>query len=689
MRIPVSPIPTGPVASPAPAVRIPVGANGERTAQAAQQLASTATSAALDAYGRGQQEIDDSMRSRDRTALAEYENAVLTATDEIKRGLNDGSIKFDEADTRLQDRFKELGGDYQPRFSERYATASGELQKKLQFNAGREVAAAADVARRGELLGNLATTIDALGKRAGRPGSDVGAITAEAAITLDTLGRQAGLREDQIVKQKQDFSDRAYYDHLTLRIIDAKENVQLLDKLAHELGNEGPYIDKIDPQRREALLNQVSGQKTHLLQQAEAAQARATRAAEVRLNQAGRAYEALTGLMDSGGVLDPAYVAQVSQQVAGTPYAAALGQAFKSHETTGGFSAQSLPAQASALAQLDAEIAAKGNNPQLAERRKQLATIRENTLRDAAADPMGAALRRGVIQALPAFDASSPQALTASLASRAQATATVSAWTGHPVSPLRADELAALQAGLDKAPTAVKLATFGALQSAMPPQSYLATMRQLAKDQPVVAALGALAAQGANTTEGRSVARLGFEGLELIKDKTFLLPQDKDGADTLIPAFAAIVGTGTFLDAEQSNMAYDLTKAIYAKLSQDAGDNSGELNDRRLEQAVNLATGGITEHADQKVIKPYGMADSTFEDRVQAQLRQLAADNKVPYSRIKDLPLAPTPDVSGEYFLLVGRDYLRKSGSAEPIRITVLKPGPIDPIRGTPRGTAR
>lgn len=670
-RIPVDPLPQV-IAQPSPQPRLPVEAFGQQISSAVGQIADT-TQQAVRAFGDVQfQKQDEAARSRATLATIQHETGVAAAAAEVSNQLETGQIKYDQAPTVFGDRVKQLSDATLTGIDPRYQDV---VQAKLAGVNGRyglSVSDAAEKARRGELGANFISSLDELGKQAGAQGADIAAINTQAE-QLAALGQQAGIAPERVTKAIQDLKDRNYYNQAQNRLITGRTDPTALKQLEHDLtAADGFYADKLDTEKRNALLNTVTGTQLALAQKAELAAARAQRLTEARNNTAQRAFETLQALADKGGQLDPQYVQQVSDATAGTPYAGAVVQLFKQQQETGGFAAQPLQAQTAAIAQIDAEIAKNGRNPALDKRREQLDRVRSQSMTDAQNDPLSAALERGVITDIPPLDFSSPDAITKSLTARGTAVATAAAWAGQPVSPLRPQEAEVLKSALERADTPAKIATFGLLQKNLDRPTYFATIRQLAKDQPQVAALGAIA------NDNPQAAAAGFEGLRLIKDKTLILPKDKSGGDALVPAFNDLIGTGQgpgpFLDSQQRETAYDVTKAIYAKLSNDAGDASGSLNTRRLKQALDLATGGVAEHGGSMVIKPAGISDDEFALRTQQALQAVAKQSGVPYSHLADLPLVPSPRAEGVYYLANGRDFYRRPGSNEPVTINLTAP---------------
>ncbi len=678
MRIPVDLISTV-IPEAAPAVRVP---QRSQTADALQGLAQTVGNIAGNvrdnelrvaekAKREAEQREDEAVRSRDTTALLEYDNDVWSLHDGIRNKLSDGSLPYDQSQKAFDDGIADLKGRYQPRLSAKYQQQTGEMTLRTNLRVGREITQASEVTRRSELAGNYGTQMDALLKQSSRPGADIAALNAQAEAITATLGQQAGIPADQLAKRAQDFKDAAWFNQVQQKVDASRQNMGALAALERDLtSDKGEYAGKLDANNRRTLLNQVVGSKLQLQQAAEIAANRAARAAEVRLNTAEKAFTGFQALRDRGGKISPEYVSRVSREVAGTPFAAALGESFNQDQQSSGFGSLSLPQMDATLQAVDTLIAKEGRTPELTKRRDQLETMRDAARKDYGDDPLAAALERGVIDEVPPLDFTDPAAFAASIIGRGVVVQKVAATAGAAISPLQGQEAAAFSRAVAAAPPDRKVALFGALATSTDRGTYLAAMKQVSGDDPLIAAFGAMAGRGVVTDaggkKGESVARLGFEGLALRNDKTIPKPQDK----AIVEEFNANTSSLTFSDSSQRETAMSAAAAVYAAMSQRAGDSSDAINSKRFKKAMDAVTGGTYEHADQRVIKPYGMTDGLFGERLQTRLSEVAKQAKVPIGRLRDLPLVPVPGKSGVYAVSNGTDFLSVNGKRVELDLT-------------------
>jgi hypothetical protein len=132
-------------------------------------------------------------------------------------------------------------------------------------------------------------------------------------------------------------------------------------------------------------------------------------------------------------------------------------------------------------------------------------------------------------------------------------------------------------------------------------------------------------------------------------------------ADTDIrKRFQGLEGDAFAGNAKYRNMAEQATKAIYAKLSEEAGDASGVINSSRFEQAFTLATGGVDDYRGRSIVLPYGMEFSDFRKGLNTRIENIVGTGRlaegVSASRLRDMPLDSIGD--GRYVFRSGNGYL-------------------------------
>jgi hypothetical protein len=141
-------------------------------------------------------------------------------------------------------------------------------------------------------------------------------------------------------------------------------------------------------------------------------------------------------------------------------------------------------------------------------------------------------------------------------------------------------------------------------------------------------------------------------GAKVLTDKSTPMPKDAMFRE----AFDEHVGNSLAPGTPQREQAYLAYKSLYAGMAGPKGvKHDGaqpEIDSDLAEQAVTLATGGISERGGAKVIKPYGMSDKMFNKVVDIELQGMAERSKFPVGQLEDMPLSPVPGKEGSYYLL-------------------------------------
>ena len=228
------------------------------------------------------------------------------------------------------------------------------------------------------------------------------------------------------------------------------------------------------------------------------------------------------------------------------------------------------------------------------------------------ADPIGFGIESGKAPAVPALDLSgSAQDVSSAFSARQNSVDLLRArgLVGN-VSALRPDDVAMLTRTMQSYTPQQNAQLLGAMSANLKPDTYMATMTALAgnSDSRKMAAAGALYQKNPDVAEGV------LRGQALLKENPLFAPKKTDSnreeIDTILPS--AAFGSG--LEGTRQSVLEAAT-ARYADLSNLAGDTSGELNDSRMEQAVNEVTGGMLDFNGEQIIAPrYGMKQDDFDD---------------------------------------------------------------------------
>ncbi len=279
-------------------------------------------------------------------------------------------------------------------------------------------------------------------------------------------------------------------------------------------------------------------------------------------------------------------------------------------------------------------------------------------------DPTTFAIRQGLVAtddpgAAP-LDLTAPETLGENLMNRFAISRSMQTRYGAPMKPLTDAEATTLKTWMNEAPAQAKRAYFGKLATVTTNDrvGYRAIMAQLAPDDPVTATAGILAIKNPTASD------LMLQGQALLKPdkkadgspasgKIWPMPTD----DAFSKAFVGMERGAYAGHPEARNAAFQSVKAIYAGLSAKVGDtNVAVVNSKRMEQALQLATGGIVKYQGQGAVLPYGMTKGQFEDGMETRIDFLISSGQMPTTmtagKLKDLPVETIGD--GRYRLRAG-----------------------------------
>lgn len=225
-------------------------------------------------------------------------------------------------------------------------------------------------------------------------------------------------------------------------------------------------------------------------------------------------------------------------------------------------------------------------------------------------DPIGYAMNQRMIAPVPALDLSQPDTWGATFQSLQRGVDVLQArgLVGN-VSALRPEMKDQISRALATSTPADAINLLGSMATNLNTETYRATLNAIASkgDGKVMAAAGALVNQNPEVAE--SILR----GQALMKENSLLAPRKTDSNTASINALLPIQAFGPTLEGARQSVLEAAT-ARYADLSHQAGDTSGELDDTRMETAINEVTGGLVDMNGYSVIAPrYGMSQRDFD----------------------------------------------------------------------------
>ena len=410
---------------------------------------------------------------------------------------------------------------------------------------------------------------------------------------------------------------------------------------------------KLGEDRRNALVAQIQNEENRVEARNLAERARWERQVERRID----AFNANT--LAGFPPTDPKAALDLVNATKNTPMQGEAQQALALARDTQAFAEQPPTVQATMLTQAEAAIR-KG--PSKVDRRILDAwrSISTKQAEDAKTNPVGLAARQGLVELQP-LDIANPTATGPALQQRFDVAGQVSARYGGPVKPLQPEEVQALSFALQKQPPEAQATYLGNLKKAWGPntQGYMATMGQLASDQPVVAWAGSMA--------GRDHG--GVASMILRGNRALNPPPASDGKPargdlvTMPPLqefdreFRKTVGDAFAGKADQRSAAIQSVRAYYAAMAiNKPGDADNKvINPDFFKTAVENVLGGVTTYNSRQVVMPYGAAKGDFEDGVKRLLQwRFDSGLKSDYTmdRLLSLPMRNVGD--GRYVFMAG-----------------------------------
>jgi hypothetical protein len=560
-------------------------------------------------------------RAREALALQTAEDMLIDTHDQLGAEVLQGRTSKDKAGEAWAERSRKVLDESLGGFREQTrGLAAGRLEGTT-LRLGNTLRRTVEKKDRQDITADMTTRLERLSRDyMANPGQ----AEAEAMTLFDQLGPLSDMPADQLSRARQSWKEQAQYTAAFDAVSRGRADRRQLGEAEKLIGN----LRDLDPQRKAQLLDRAQGYRLAMDQQEEMRQARAARAAEASMRRAEAEFNTLQALADKGTALAPEYVDKVIAATAGTPYQAGVRQLMQQARDTGGLAAQPLAVQRAQLTALDAEIAQRGRSPELDRRREQLEKVLRGTESDVKAEPLEAALQRGVISALPPLNLQAGlEGIVAQLGQRVTQAGSVGQWAGQAVSPLTGDEAQQMARLLQSQPPAAKAQSLAAVAAVIPPAQAQALAAQIdAKDRPLALALAAGTSQ---TTQGRTVSELILRGAQAVADKSI---KEEKGAEFGTRALVA-KEVGEALAGKAREDVIDAARLIY--LGKQA---SGEAV--TAQGAVRLAIGGdIVEHNGKRVPVPAGLDEEALRDRLV----------RMPASRIS----AQAPD--GFVYLLGGR----------------------------------
>lgn len=677
---------TIPIGSPVPRVLpdaqqnrvITMDTSGQ--ARAAQQIAGSVTQAGLGILDEQQRENQALARVKASNALLERETQINTITSDLAEQVRLGNITYDQMETSYNSAVEKLDPISSPGLSIPEQEGLGISAKRFQIKGLDDVRRFSVAARKDAAAGDMAVRMDALGKDAARPGANIDQINARMdSEDVDIAGRLA--YGEMWAAKKQQFKDDNWTTHATQRVVSAREGLGELQKIEQDLtSEEGFYAGKLDPEKRNQLLNTVTGRifqvKEHNARQA-----------EIRENRAERALFQMDQQAATGVPATPADQQRWKNMTAGTSVASEYNSRLAQINEVQTLLRRPIPEQQEYVNQKRQQMLENGGSVSGQANLNRLQSAIDNNLKMLKADPLSFnAMRTGSdVEPLDLTDIATPdgqQRLVGQIESRFDVTNAVRKSYGPEVSrvPFKAQELEALRAGYDASDDKTRLGILGAVGSAAPTGSdAAAAIRAIAPDQPLALLAGMAQYRGLKSSDGTDVAKTLINGGRILGDKSIAIPSD----EIMRAAFEERVGGALQGGTQQREQAYQGFSALYVGLAEASGKrydpNTLALDSSLANKAVDMVTGGVISRGGgwfgdapaHKVIKPYGMSDDAFNRTVDGQINAASAASGLPANQLENMAMSAVPGSEGAYYLLnAGRIQLNPKTN-QPIVIQV------------------
>lgn len=518
---------------------------------------------------------------------------------------------------------------------------------------------------------SFSSIIDAFGKEAQAPDADIDGINTK----LRLAGEQAvaaGVPMDRVEQLRQGASDRNWYNAGAERVMRGKNSMAELNAIEADLTKEnGKYYQKMDTDRRNALLAQVLNAKDRLMAKAEAAQAKRDSSAE-------KALAKMEQIIVSGFPVSDELRAQTAAATRGTKAEEGFRDLLGQERQVQDFLKRPISEQQSFIIEQERKMRSGGvSDPKEIALYRRLTSTFDKNIKAVQDTPLEWNEGRTGEQ-MPRITAAAlvqPNGLAqvgALLQDRLDTLAATRKSHGDVVGnrPLFQEEAAEIGAGLKAMSPTARARTLGQLaQMIDDPIAFRGLVKQTLGDDPIAYAAGLANGLGLRTQAtrggmfgttvigGRNVGDLIEQGAMILKDKSVIVPPKGSGDDGARAFFNQELGDAVAPGSEMRELYFQSSLSIYAKLASEEGKLGKQLDSRLMQQAINIATGGMVEVRGQKILAPrYGMSDEELTDGLNTALRAAADANGLDYGRLVQMKLVPDDRAPGRF--LVKQDEL-------------------------------
>lgn len=625
----------------------------------AQALAGSIQHAAGKVLQQEQDEAKALNRVRASNLLLDREIQIKTITTDLGEKLRRGELQPEEAEAAYTIAVGGLDPVTPQGLDQAETEGFGLSVRRLQESGMHAITGAVGQARIAVARSDLNNRMDTLGKDAALPGASPETIIKRMdAEDIDTVGRMA-YGEDWS-RRKQDFKDGVYMTHATQQMIGARNDLGALKTLQNQLtAEDGYYTGKLDPDKRNQLLNSITG-KVFQIQEHNARQA------EMREMKAMRVLDQMDKQAATGIPPSPAEQQRWQASLAGTSMADEYNTRVAQMNEVQGLLRKPLDEQQAYVQEKRQQLATRGGSVGDIANVDRLERAIDANMKQMRDQPLEwNAMRTGTqVQPLNLSGIGTPEgqaSLAEQIGSRFDVIGAMRNQVGPEVSsnPFLPQEASLLKSALKQADDDTKLQVLGAIAQATPSGSDLAgALKVIAADDPPLMLAGMAQGRQLKGADGTDVAPVLLAGSKVLAGKSTPMPSEQK----LRASFDDAIGQAIPNGSTEREQAYTAYKLLYAGLTGPSGvvhdGTNAEVDDDLAGRAVELATGGISRHGGgffsrgEKVVRPYGMSDDQFKDAVSAQIDALAEGAGIASGQLSSMPLMPVTGTEGAYYLL-------------------------------------
>ncbi|MEL4888580.1 hypothetical protein N6P31_16210 [Pectobacterium betavasculorum] len=229
------------------------------------------------------QEVNAVVRARAGESMLDYQIKLKDVNESIRQQVEDGTLRADQVENVYHEAVAKLD---KPQFAglgiAETQVAEGGL-KRYESDGLTTAQGYARAALKIEARDQVDSGLDKLGKLTNYPGADIEKINSMSAA-YEQQGRLA--YGSQWSKVRQNFVDKNWFNQAQQKLMEARNNGGALSDFSNQLTSEkGFYIDKLDTDKRNALLNQAMNYQITLESRARAAEAKREALAAKNINE--------------------------------------------------------------------------------------------------------------------------------------------------------------------------------------------------------------------------------------------------------------------------------------------------------------------------------------------------------------------------------------------------------------------